>query len=298
MKLQSIRGPFRRARLVRAWAFLRFLVGRYLADRCFETAGALSYTAILAIVPLFAVFLSILSAFPFFATLRDQAEADLSGALLPHAELAVRQQLGRFIDNAAELTGLGVIGLAVTSILLLHTINESFARIWRTSHLRPLVVRLLAYWTIISLGPLLFGAALWLSGVLYATGANLGGSGFAFVVGLVAPFGPLVLETAAFALLYLVVPNRKVRRRDALAGGFAAALLFEIVKLGFALYLVFFPGYEAIYGALAAIPVFLVWMYASWAVILLGAELSAALPEWRERRLADYPPPPAGGGGC
>ncbi len=294
--LERFRAAVSRPGIARTQAFLRFLAVRYFDDRCFETAGALSYTSLLAIVPIFAVFLSILSAFPFFATLRDQAEADLSGALLPHAELAVRQQLGNFIDNAAELTGIGVIGLAVTAILLLHTINESFARIWRATHLRPLVVRLLAYWTIISLGPLLFGAALWLSGVLYTTGANFGGSGFAFLAGLLAPFGPLMLETVGFALLYLVVPNRRVGRSNALIGGFTAAAMFELLKHGFALYLVFFPGYQAIYGALAAIPIFLVWMYASWAVILFGAEVAAALAEWRDRKVADFPPAPPGDG--
>ncbi len=273
-----------RAALSQGYRFFCFVLDRYLGDQCLATAGALSYTALLAIVPLFALFLSILSAFPFFAKLRDQAEADLSGALLPHAEQAVREQLGTFIDKAAELTGLGVLGLAVTAILLLHTINDSFARIWRTTQMRPLVVRLLAFWAIISLGPLLFGAALWLSSVAYATGASVAGSFFEVVTRTLAPFGPLVLQTIAFTLLYFIIPNRRVRRRDALAGGFAAGLLFEILKHGFALYLVFFPTYQAIYGALSAVPIFLVWMYASWAVILFGAELAAALPEWREKR--------------
>lgn len=273
-------GPTR----TRFYGFSRFVAVRYLNDRCFETAGALSYTSLLALVPLFAVFLSILSAFPFFAQLRDRAEASLSGALLPHVEQAVREQLGGFIDKAAALTGFGVIGLVITAILLLHTINDSFVRIWRVTQLRSLVVRLLAYWAIISLGPLLFGAAMWLSGALYATGASVTGPGFGFITRGLAPFGPLVLETIGFTLLYLVVPNRRVRRGDALLGGFAAALLFELLKHGFALYLVFFAGYQAIYGALAAMPIFLVWMYASWAVILFGAEVVAALPEWREKQ--------------
>lgn len=280
----------RRPGLARANGFLRFVVSRYLADRCFETAGALSYTSLLAIVPLFAVFLSILSAFPFFATLRDRAEADLSRALLPHAELAVREQLGGFVDKAAELTGFGVIGLAITAILLLLTINDSFARIWRVTHQRSLVVRLLAFWAIISVGPLLFGAALWLSGALYATGTSFGGSAFEIFARWLAPLGPLVLQTIGFTLLYFVVPNRKVRRRDALTGGFTAGLMFELLKHGFALYLIYFPSYQAIYGALAAMPVFLVWMYASWAVILFGAELAAALPEWREKMQPEEAP--------
>ena len=138
---------------------------------------------------------------------------------------------------------------------------------------------------------LLFGAALWMSGVLYTTGSSLGGSTFAVVVRWLAPLGPLVLEAAGFTLVYLVVPNRKVRHWDALVGGLTAAVMFELLKHGFALYLVYFPGYQAIYGALAAIPIFLVWMYASWAVILFGAEVAAALPEWRDKQVADFPKP-------
>src|SRR5690606_9864274 len=125
-------------------------------------------------VPVVALFLSMLSAFPFFARLRSRAEAEIAGALLPHAEAAVVGQLHTFVENAAGLTGIGVIGLAVTTVLLLNTINHAFSRIWRVTTMRPLIIRLLAYWAIISLGPLLFGTAMWISGVLYGTGAAVG----------------------------------------------------------------------------------------------------------------------------
>lgn len=267
-----------------AGAFLRFVVARFDGDRCLATAGALSYTSLLALVPLIAVFLSIFSAFPFFAQLRDQAEQELAGILMPTAEAAVIAKFGEFVDRAASMTGFGVIGLAVTSLLLLNTINSAFDNIWRVTVARPLVVRLLAYWAIISLGPLLFGAALWLSGVLLTTGETIAGSAFDVLLSWLAPLVPLLLEASGFALLYVAVPNRRVRRRDAICGGVTAAVLFEVLKRGFALYVIYFPAYQTIYGAISAIPIFLVWMYGCWAVALFGAEVVAALPEWRDRQ--------------
>lgn len=270
----------------RALGFAGFSWRRFAADRCLATAGALSYTSLLALVPLLAVFLSILRVFPFFAELQEDAERHITGALLPTQSDAAIAALHGFIDKAAGLTGIGVIGLAVTAVLLLNTINHAFARIWRVTALRSLVVRFLAYWAILTMGPLLFGLAIWLSGLLYTTGQSVGGSGFAVLARAVAPFGPFALEAIGFALLYVVVPNRPVRRMDALTGGLAAALLFEGLKRGFALYLIYFPSYEVIYGAIAAVPIFLVWMYGCWAVTLFGAEVAAALPEWRENQAA------------
>ena len=264
--------------------FAAFAWRRFCRDRCLATAGALSYTSLLAIVPLLAVFLAILKIFPFFAELQEDAERHITGVLLPTQSDAAIAGLHDFIDKASNLTGIGIVGLAVTAILLLNTITVAFARIWRATTLRPIVVRLLAYWAILTMGPLLFGLAMWMSGEIYAAGTVYGGGFFAWAARWLAPVVPLLLEAVAFALLYLVVPSRHVRRRDAFTGGLAAALLFEVLKRGFALYLIYFPSYEVIYGALSAVPIFLVWMYASWAVTLFGAEVAAALPEWREKK--------------
>lgn len=266
-----------------AAGFAAFAWRRFSRDRCLATAGALSYTSLLAIVPLLAVFLAILKIFPFFAELQEDAERHITGVLLPTQSAAAIAALHDFIDKASNLTGIGVIGLAVTAILLLNTIAVAFARIWRAPKLRALVTRLLAYWAILTMGPLMFGLAIWLSGEIYAAGSVYGGGLFAWSARWLAPVVPLLLEAGAFALLYLVVPNCAVRRRDAVTGGLTAAILFEVLKRGFALYLLYFPSYEVIYGAISAIPIFLVWMYASWAVTLFGAEVTAALPEWREK---------------
>jgi membrane protein len=268
----------------RGVGFAGFAWRRFEGDHCLATAGALSYTSLLAIVPLLAVFLSILRIFPFFAEMQADAERHITSVLLPTQSLQAIASLHEFIGKATNLTGFGVVGLALTAVLLLNTITHAFARIWRTTTLRSLVTRVLAYWAILTMGPLLFGLAIWITGEVYSAGTAYGGGAFATVMRWLGPFLPVLLEACAFGLLYLVVPNRPVRRWDAFTGGLAAALLFEVLKRGFALYLIYFPSYEVIYGAISAVPIFLVWMYACWAVILFGAEVAAALPEWREQR--------------
>ncbi|HEY7688681.1 MAG TPA: YihY family inner membrane protein [Dongiaceae bacterium] len=257
---------------------------RLLADRCMQVAAALSFTTILSLVPFLAISLSFISAFSQFGDLRNQVETLLTQNLLPQAGETAVEQFRSFVAQTQRLTGLGIFGVAVTAIMLLATINHAFDVIWRVQRPRPLLIRFLAYWAILTLGPLLIGAALSVSGLLFAAGERVAGVAFKESVAWVAPLMPLVLQAVAFTLLYLIAPNRHVKFSDALIGGAVAAVAFEIVKRAFALYLVFFPSYEAIYGAVAAIPIFLLWIYCCWVTVLLGAEVTASLPEARETR--------------
>ena len=263
--------------------FLRSLAQRFLNDLCLERAAALSYTAVLSLVPAVAVSLAFLSALPQSDELRSAVEDLLTRYLLPHAGETAVMAFRTFIGKAAGLSAVGFIGLAVTAMMLLITVNSAFDTIWRVSRPRPLLIRLLAYWAILTVGPMLIGTALSISGLLVATGERYGGSAFTWSIGWFTPIVPFVLEAAAFTLLYQVVPNCPVAWRDSLAGGVVAALLFEGAKHGFAVYIVWFPTYNALYGTLAAIPVFLVWIYLCWIATLVGAELGAALPDWRSR---------------
>jgi uncharacterized BrkB/YihY/UPF0761 family membrane protein len=146
-----------------------------------------------------------------------------------------------------------------------------------------------AYGGILTVGPLLMGLALSISGLLLATGERYAGAAFTWSMGWITPILPFLLEIGAFTLLYQMVPNCRVAWRDSLAGGAAAGLLFEGVKRGFAVFIVWFPTYDAIYGALAAFPVLLAWIYLCWLATLVGAELAAALPEWRAQRAGARP---------
>ena len=264
--------------------FLRALARRFLHDLCLERAAALSYTGVVSLVPAAAVSLAFISALPQSDGLRVHVEDLLTRYLLPNAGDAAVQAFRSFIGKAAGLSALGFLGLAVTALMLLITVNTAFDTIWRVQRPRPLLIRLLAYCAILTVGPLLMGLALSISGMLLATGERYAGEAFTWSMGWITPLVPLLLEVVAFTLLYYVVPNCPVKLRDSLAGGAAAALLFESAKHGFALYIVWFPTYNAIYGAIAAIPVLLAWIYLCWIATLVGAELAAALPEWRAQR--------------
>jgi membrane protein len=258
--------------------FLRHVLRRFLADGGPRAAAALSYSALLALVPLLAITVAALSAFDAFEGLGAQLQGQLFEALLPEAARALGEHVTRFVANAGRMTGPGVLGLAVTAILLLNTITGAFGAIWHATEPRPLARRLLVYWALLTLGPLLLGASVSVSTYAFAAVRWAGIESYA-----VPMFGllPFLLAAAGCSLLFIVVPNRAVRARHALIGGLVAAVLLELLKRGFGLYLGNFPTYQAIYGALAAIPIFLVWMYLSWAALLLGAEIAASLPEWR-----------------
>jgi membrane protein len=178
-----------------------------------------------------------------------------------------------------------VVGLAVTSILLFFSIEGSFNAIWQASEPRPLVMRLLSFWAVLTMAPLLFGTSLSLSSAIFADYQQEDRG-----VGLLRLALPGLIEAAALALMYLSLPNRVVRWQDALLGGAVAALLLELSKIGFGLYITLFPTYETIYGALSVIPTFLVWLYLVWSIVLLGAELTATLPEWRSGRITRVGP--------
>jgi len=273
--------------------FSRYCARRFLRDGGPRTAAALSYSSLLALVPLLALFAALLSAFGDFDEIRQPLQDEVFEALLPEAARAVSEQLSGFIDNARRMTGVGLLGLAVTAVLLLNTINGSFNDIWRAREPRPFATRVLVYWAILSLGPLLVGASVSLSTYAFAAVEWAGIESYAKPRSGIARLLPFALAALGFTLLFTIVPNCVVRLRHAVTGATFAAVLFELLKIGFGAYLRHFPSYQAVYGLLAAVPIFLVWMYLSWTVMLIGAEIAASLPEWRaaeaRRRSAHRP---------
>ena len=180
--------------------------------------------------------------------------------------------------------------LGVTALAMMFTIERAFNDIWRVSRRRQPLQRVLVYWAVLTVGPLCIGASL--SVTSYVVTVSLGlVSQTAELRFLVIRLIPLVLTALAFALVYFAVPNRPVRRRDALTGGFVAGMCFELMKQGFGFYIAYFPTYKLVYGAFATVPIFLLWIYLSWLIIVAGAVLVAALPEWRERAGQSRPVP-------
>ncbi|MBR9973110.1 YihY family inner membrane protein [Magnetospirillum sulfuroxidans] len=258
--------------------FLRFAIRRGRDDGVSRMAGSLAYTSLLSLVPLFAIALAMLAAFPAFDTVRQDLVSWAFRTFAPSIGEVVQLQIHRFIDNAGRLSAIGILSLVITAIMLLVTIEGTMNAIFRVAKARSALSKLLVYWTALTLGPLLMGAALSLQG--YVTALSRWS-----VTKVVTPFValplPTLLTTLAFAVMFAAIPNRRVAVRDALIGAATAALLFAALRWGFGLYITSSRTYASLYGAVAVLPVFLLWTYLSWLAILIGAEITAALPEWR-----------------
>lgn len=261
--------------------FVRLVIARFEDDRCVQVAGNLTFTTLLALVPMFTIAFTMFAAFPVFEDWANAFKIFLLTTLVPEVGgKIITVYMQQFADNAAKLTAVGLMFLAVTALLLLVSIERVFNGIWRARRPRSLVQRLVIYWTAITVGPLLIGASISLTSWLVAQSVPSVGA-VENLREIVLRIVPVILNGAAFGLLYLVVPNRRIRAKDAFVGGVAAALMFELMKRGFALYLQAFPTYDLIYGTFATVPIFLLWMYLSWCVVLLGAVMVAVLPQWR-----------------
>ncbi len=267
--------------VIRTLRFCGFITDRMKDDQVNRVAASLSYTSTLALVPALALALAILAAFPAFSGVRDAVQDLVLNSFVPDTGMRMEDALEGFIAAAGELTTIGIAGLIVTSVLLLLTIESAFNRIFRVARPRPILARLVVFWTVITIGPLLVGLSFSLSGYFVTIRTLLGGEEPGTLTVVLGTVTPTVMTALAFALIYMAVPNRKVRLMDALVGGIIAALLFALLRFGFSSFIAGMPTYQAIYGAVAAVPVFLIWLFLSWNVILAGAVIAAALPDWR-----------------
>ncbi len=269
---------------------LRMLWRRFYDDRCMQTASSLTFTTLLALVPIITVTLTLISAFPVFGEMMGQLERFLVENVLPESARTLVSYTQQFTENAARLTAVGLFFLFVTSIIVLMTIDHAFNEIWRVPRARNAMQRFFVYGTLLTVGPVLIGASLSLTS--WVVSASLGlMEDVPYAGKVLLRIVPMLLTGFAFALLYIMLPNRRVLVRDALMGGFLAAAAFEATKLGFAVYIAQFPTYTLVYGAFAAVPIFLLWIYLSWLVVLMGAAAAAVLPEWRERTSQAAPLP-------
>jgi membrane protein len=260
--------------------FFWFVAKRYWHDHCFQSAAAMSYNFLFAAIPMIAVGLAILAAFPVFDQIRVGFQDFIVQYLLPEAGEDFRFALDEFLKNTRNLTALGIVALAITAIILLDTIETVFNRIWRQSQVRPFVARVTMYWAILTLAPLFVGGSVALSAIVFRQGGLADLSKIVAAAVWLAPFG---LMMVAFMISYLIIPYRRVLFRGALVGAAIAALLFQLLRWGFALYVEAFPSYKTLYGTLSIIPIFLLWVYLVWCIVLFGAEIVAATPEWRRR---------------
>ncbi|MBY4677104.1 virulence factor BrkB family protein [Marinobacterium arenosum] len=260
--------------------FVGYLFRQFIANQGILNASALTYTTLFAVVPLMTVSYAMLAAVPSFQGVGEQLQGWIFDNFVPATGAVVQEYMRDFASQARKLTGVGVAFLLVTAIMMMRNIESAFNRIWRVSEARKGLSSFLIYWAILSLGPILIGVGLLLTSYIasisvISTATDLVGR--ARLLSLL----PMLLSAAAFTLLYAAVPNCRVPLKHALIGGVVVALLFETAKRGFALFVTQFPSYELIYGAFAAVPLFLAWIFITWTLILLGAELTRALSVYR-----------------
>ena len=272
---------------------LRFARQRLLQERLPQVAGSLTFTTTLALVPLLTIALAIFTTFPVFSTFRASLESYFVQTVMPKGiSNTVIGNLTQFASKATRLSAVGAVALLLTSSAMMAMIERAFNQIWGVKRTRPLAQRVVLYWALITLGPLLFGLSLTVTSQLFMA-TNEVMSTVPLLGALFYTAVSLILTTCAYMLLYMAVPNRFVDWRDAVWGGLVAAVAFEVAKRLFGIFINQFPNYTMIYGALAALPLFLLWIYLSWMITLAGALITAALPVVKYERWW-YAPIPGG----
>lgn len=259
--------------------FLRYLITSFSRHQGPQNAASLTYAFLLALVPLMTVSLAVFSAFPMADRAQETLQTFLFDNFVPAAGEVLQTYLLEFSTKASRLSGASFLALIVVALMMMSTIDRALNTIWEVGGRRRPLNTFLIYWAVLSLGPILIGVS------VVATSYVVSLASWSETIGSVAQrllvLTPVLASLLGFTLLYTLVPNRQVPIRHALGGGLLAALLFEAAKRAFAAYITHFPAYEAIYGALAAVPIFLVWVYVSAMVMLFGAEFTRSLGMFR-----------------
>jgi membrane protein len=277
--LEGVRRRIARIDRERLVMFGRFLWGRFLDDRCFESAGALSYTTVFAVLPFAAVVLALLSAFP---ALQDSTRSVIHFAFVNFVPSSAWNYETRLVNSALtaqSLTAPGVVALVVSILLTMWSIEQAFNRIWRVPSARPKLMRFLIYWTLLTLGSLVTVAAVTATSTLFSVPALAGIEARGFGDQLLR-YLPELVEIVAFTAAYWLIPHRTIRLRYAFIGGVFATFLFEASKWGLAIYLRG-ASFQELYKSIAVVPIILVWVYVSWLSVLFGASLAASLGSFR-----------------
>ncbi|PVZ81136.1 virulence factor BrkB family protein [Serratia sp. S1B] len=263
--------------------FGRLLIKRIDADGLTMLAGHLAFVSLLSLVPLITVVFALFAVFPMFADISIQLKNFIFSNFMPAAGNVIQRYLEQFVANSNKMTAVGICGLIITALLLISSVDTVLNTIWRSKNKRSMVFSFAVYWMVLTLGPLLVGASMAISSYLLSLNW-LAQTGVNSLVDEVLRIFPLLLSWVSFWLLYSIVPTLRVPPKDALVGALIAGVLFELGKKGFALYVTMFPSYQLLYGVLAVIPILFLWVYWSWCIVLLGAEITVTLGEYRQYR--------------
>lgn len=255
---------------------------RFNQNKLTQAAGYLTYSTMLAIVPLIMVVFSIFSAFPVFNEVTGALKAFIFTNFAPSASDMVGQYIDEFVNNSKKMSAVGIISLIVVALMLINSIDRTLNSIWHDTETRPIFTSFAIYWLILTLGPLLVGVSIAAS--TYVKAMFESAANFSFGLKLLS-FVPFLSTWFIFTMIYMVVPNKKVSIKHSAAGALIAAVFFTLGKQAFTWYIVTFPSYQLIYGAMATLPIILLWIQLSWTVVLLGAQLAAVLAEVRSKKM-------------
>ena len=255
---------------------------RFNQNKLTQAAGYLTYSTMLAIVPLIMVVFSIFSAFPVFNEVTGALKAFIFTNFAPSASDMVGQYIDEFVNNSKKMSAVGIISLIVVALMLINSIDRTLNSIWHDTETRPIFTSFAIYWLILTLGPLLVGVSIAAS--TYVKAMFESAASFSFGLKLLS-FVPFLSTWFIFTMIYMVVPNKKVSIKHSAAGALIAAVFFTLGKQAFAWYIVTFPSYQLIYGAMATLPIMLLWIQLSWTFVLLGAQLAAVLAEVRSEKM-------------
>ncbi|WP_273393255.1 virulence factor BrkB family protein [Actinobacillus porcinus] len=265
--------------LTALWRFSQVFWWRFNQNKLTQAAGSLTYSTMLAIVPLVMVVFSIFTAFPMFNEVTGMLKEFIFTNFAPSASDVVGQYIDEFVHNSKQMSAVGIVSLIAVALLLIHSIDTTLNAIWKAPA-RSKIFSFTIYWAILTLGPILMGASFAVSS--YVAKITVFNHELALPFGVkLLSFVPFLLTWLGFTFIYTVVPNQKVNIGYAACGALIAATFFTLGKKAFAWYILTFPSYQVIYGAMATLPLMLLWLQLSWLFILLGAQLTAVLDDMR-----------------
>ena len=263
--------------------FFWFFFRRMNSEQIHVSSGYLSYVTLMSLVPLMVVMLSVMTAFPIFSDIKDLIEGFVYQNFLPATGDVVREYITGFVSNASKMSAIAITFLFLFALLLISAIDKSLNKLWRIDKKRKIVTAFSMYWMVLTLGPVLVGSSIAVTSYIVSL-MSLGDYDVFGAANILLRLLPLMASIFAFLILYLVVPNKDVSVKFALSGAVLAGVLFEIAKKGFAFYVTQLPSYQAIYGALAGIPILFLWVYLSWLVVLFGALFTVCLEDFSKKK--------------
>ncbi|SEL59024.1 tRNA-processing RNAse BN [Colwellia chukchiensis] len=267
-------------------AFFSLVINNFKTERIHVTAGYLSYVTLMSLVPLIVVMLSVMTAFPIFADIRTIIENFVYQNFVPASGDVVQQHISGFVKNASKMSAVAITALFIFAMMLISAIDKCLNKLWRVDEKRRVITSFSMYWMVLTLGPVLVGSSIVISSYIISL-VSLGDYDLLGVTNILVRGLPLVASITAFFILYMVVPNKVIPVKFALTGATLAAILFEIAKKCFAIYVTQLPSYQAIYGALSSVPILFLWVYLSWLVVLIGALFTVSLEDFDQQRKVD-----------